>query len=540
MALVIEGQADFSQAQRSIDDFSKKSRIALTNLSLVVQDLPYGFIGIQNNLPALTQSFAQLSSEAGGTQNALKQIAAGLVGPAGLFLAFSAVTTAITYAVQKYGSLKEAFNALIGIAPILTESQKEYNKAVADATGNVALEEAKIKILVGTLNDLDAPQRLRIAAYNELKKVSPDVVAGIKEENALTSESIDIINKSSEARLQAIRLRIQEAGINAVLTNNAEKLATKQQELNLASKEYVSNAVAFTKAQNSTNISGQAAVQVQQSAFSAFKSSAKSVSTLLKEISNLKSEQEAYLDQLKPIVDQTSLINLGTKERIGLIKKETKAQQENTKEYPTLFEIFKKLIVIRNEFTQDSELFKYFERASKGLEKFRKDNVEVETKFKVPTTLALSPMMKQKMEELKALAQEFTNVREILTQTFFNPLQDLFTNFFETGKFAFKSFADAVLKEIQRLVARIIATGIIKLLASILVPGGAVAVAATGLKSVSTGALADFLGGGVRNPSFGGVQGGGLGMSGQVALVLRGQDLVGAINRTNTTINRVG
>ncbi len=540
MALVIEGQADFSQAQRSIDDFAKKSRIALTNLSLVVQDLPYGFIGIQNNLPALTQSFAQLSSEAGGTQNALKQIAAGLVGPAGLFLAFSAVTTAITYAVQKYGSLKEAFNALIGIAPILTESQKEYNKAVADATGNVALEEAKIKILVGTLNDLDAPQRLRIAAYNELKKVSPDVVAGIKEENALTSESIDIINKSSEARLQAIRLRIQEAGINAVLTNNAEKLATKQQELNLASKEYVSNAVAFTKAQNSTNISGQAAVQVQQSAFSAFKSSAKSVSTLLKEISNLKSEQEAYLDQLKPIVDQTSLINLGTKERIGLIKKETKAQQENTKEYPTLFEIFKKLIVIRNEFTQDSELFKYFERASKGLEKFRKDNVEVETKFKVPTTLALSPMMKQKMEELKALAQEFTNVREILTQTFFNPLQDLFTNFFETGKFAFKSFADAVLKEIQRLVARIIATGIIKLLASILVPGGAVAVAATGLKSVSTGALADFLGGGVRNPSFGGVQGGGLGMSGQVALVLRGQDLVGAINRTNTTINRVG
>ncbi len=118
MALVIEGQADFSQAQRSIDDFAKKSRIALTNLSLVVQDLPYGFIGIQNNLPALTQSFAQLSSEAGGTQNALKQIAAGLVGPAGLFLAFSAVTTAITYAVQKYGSLQEAFNALIGIAPI--------------------------------------------------------------------------------------------------------------------------------------------------------------------------------------------------------------------------------------------------------------------------------------------------------------------------------------------------------------------------------------------------------------------------------------
>ena len=46
--------------------------------------------------------------------------------------------------------------------------------------------------------------------------------------------------------------------------------------------------------------------------------------------------------------------------------------------------------------------------------------------------------------------------------------------------------------------------------------------------------------GGVANPSFGGVQAGSLGMSGQVNVVLRGSDLVGSLNRTNATINRVG
>mgnify|MGYP003353033058 CR=1 FL=1 len=56
MSLSIEVTTDLSQATKDIDDFSKKSRIALTQLSLVAQDLPYGFIGIQNNVPALVKS----------------------------------------------------------------------------------------------------------------------------------------------------------------------------------------------------------------------------------------------------------------------------------------------------------------------------------------------------------------------------------------------------------------------------------------------------------------------------------------------------
>lgn len=137
----------------------------------------------------------------------------------------------------------------------------------------------------------------------------------------------------------------------------------------------------------------------------------------------------------------------------------------------------------------------------------------------------------------------------MISSTFFSPLENLFTNFIETGKFAFKEFGQAVLKAINQIVAKVIATGIITLLASIFIPGFAAAGGGVGASLLSgiTGALGfgggGFGGGGrsrVQDPSFGGVSGGGLQMAGAVNLQLRGSDLVGAINRTNATINRVG
>jgi len=123
-------------------------------------------------------------------------------------------------------------------------------------------------------------------------------------------------------------------------------------------------------------------------------------------------------------------------------------------------------------------------------------------------------------------------------------LENAFMTLFETGKFGFKAFADAVLKQIQQLASKIIATGIISLIGNLLAPGvGSVAGGAAGILS-RVGAdifKAIGLGGpGVANPSFGGVGPGSMGMSGQVNVVLRGSDLVGALNRTNATINRVG
>ena len=142
-----------------------------------------------------------------------------------------------------------------------------------------------------------------------------------------------------------------------------------------------------------------------------------------------------------------------------------------------------------------------------------------------------------------------TAAYNLINDTFFSPLQDLFSTFLSTGKLAFADFGKAILKAIQQIVAKIIATGIITLLANIFLPGIGAAGAAGGKAAGGLGssllsgigaALGFNLGGSVAAPQFAGVGGGTMGMSGSVNVVLRGSDLVGSINRTNATISRVG
>ena len=73
---ILEGNIkQTSNAMKGFDNSSKKFNKGIMSISLILQDLPYGFRGIQNNIPALAQGFGVL------------------------YLAISAVTAAMTYFV---------------------------------------------------------------------------------------------------------------------------------------------------------------------------------------------------------------------------------------------------------------------------------------------------------------------------------------------------------------------------------------------------------------------------------------------------------
>ena len=61
----------------------------------------------------------------------MKQLGSSLIGPAGLFLAFSVVTSAVTFAIQKYGSLGAAVTALVSDNGKLVQVQNSLNKELA-------------------------------------------------------------------------------------------------------------------------------------------------------------------------------------------------------------------------------------------------------------------------------------------------------------------------------------------------------------------------------------------------------------------------
>lgn len=547
MSLNIVVTADVAAAEKQINDFSKKSRIALNSLSLVAQDLPFGFIGIQNNLPSVISSFGELTREAGGVGGALKQLGSSLVGPAGLFLAFSAVTAGVTFLIQKYGSLGAAITALVSDNGKLVQVQNSLNKELANSIGNTAGETAKIQILVKAMNDLSKPMKERQDAYTALKKIAPEIARGIDEENILTKKNLDLVNANTSARIEYIKIRARESAIlNIVNKNEEERIALEQQFPALLAKKQKAEI-----ASNKTKGLSFDATKTFGSALNIEALNLESATDAIKKNSAQRRElfkiNDGLINQLTPLVEGTAKYDAATKAFTDSLKK-----QKAVKELPQKGELGPGTLI------DTAAAFAAYVKGNINIQKASIDKIlrernsyrrkEIEEGIGIPKKIykiASAPISKE-LEDLLGRFQLFQAALAenaiLLNQTFFQPLENAFMNLFETGKFGFKAFADAVLKQIQQLVSKIIATGIISLIANLM--SGGLAGAAGGIKGVLARVGADIFKaigtGGVANPSFGGVGPGAMGMSGQVNIVLRGSDLVGALNRTNATINRVG
>lgn len=556
MSINIKIGADVSSVDAAINDVSKSlsglktpvknANFALNSLSQVTRDLPFGFIAIQNNLPLVVDSFGQLSREAGGTIPALKSLGQSLIGPAGIGLAFSAVTSIVTVAIQKYGSLGNAIDALFSKNSNLVVSQQLYNKEFAEAAGNTQAEAEKINILIKNINNLSKPQADRYAAYVELKKISPDIVAGIKEENALTEKSIGIINANAQARKQLILLKAQESAISAVINKNASDAFALELQIQQNVKDLVIAQTKYNESKKQGSVLAKTAQQGISAESITLKNAQKTYTDNVNSYNKLIEVTKTFANQLDPIVTKISEIDGATQTLNNSLKKETKELTGAEIAAAALLKIYKELAdITRGQVIQlDTKSLEKIK--SKGLDLTPKIDIKkaidvnkisgIQT---VTTQLAIN-LQKATETANKGIVDNFNKTFDAIANGFFNPIQDLFSNFIQTGKFAFKEFGKAVLQAISQIVAKVIATGIITLLASIftggLGAGGAVAKSG-GFGKILLGALGI---GGIANPQFGGIQPGGMQMAGSVSLVLRGQDLVGSLNRTNSQFSRVG
>jgi hypothetical protein len=566
MSINIKIGADISSVDAAIDNVSKSlnglktpvknANFALSSLSQVTRDLPFGFIAIQNNLPLVVDSFGQLSREAGGTIPALKALGQSLIGPAGIGLAFSAVTSIITVAVQEYGSLGNAVDALFSKNSDLAKSQNLFNKELAEASGNTQAEATKIDILVKNLNDLSKPLSDRYAAYVELRKISPDIVAGIKEENALTEASISIINKNAIARKELLLLRAREAAITAVINKNAskqfelelERPKLLEKENNLRNQSNLSIKKGYDQYRTFNGVVSTTDINLQ--------SASDAIVQNKKEIDNLIQVQKDYAQQLEPILNNIANIDGATKTLNNSTKDLSKSTQKQTREFTATQVAAAALLDILKQ-TSDIIRGQKIQLDSKAFEQISNKNLNLTPTVDFSKVVDINQVagikiVTQKLAEntQKALdvvnkntEESFKRTADIINGVLFQPLEGLFTNLIETGKFAFKDFVNAILQQLTRLIAKLTAAAAIAGILAILTGGGSTAGGAASGGASSFGTIfksLSGLGGGIANPGFGGVNPGGMAMAGQVNLVLRGQDLVGSINRTNSQLSRIG
>jgi hypothetical protein len=136
----IKANKGLKEEMQKIGPVSNQATNALSNLSRVAQDAPYGFIGIANNLNPLLESFQRLSVGAKDAGTSLtKELGKALTGPAGIGLALGVVSSLLI----KFGDDINAFitKQLSGLGKafyletdIVNKAGESFIKASTDIT----------------------------------------------------------------------------------------------------------------------------------------------------------------------------------------------------------------------------------------------------------------------------------------------------------------------------------------------------------------------------------------------------------------------
>jgi hypothetical protein len=181
---------------------AKKANVQWTNLSLIIQDLPYGLRGIQNNLPAL---------------------AAGMGGVYFAISAVVAVLTAMDMGLISFGS-KVKLN---------TDYNKEYASSLAE-------QKVKLDSLYGIATNVNRSMEDRVTAAKKLKEEYPKLLNNFSAEEIAAGKAVDAYNKLSEAVIRYAKAEAAQTAIKEIVTKQIEndlkiaKLTLDQKDANLS------------------------------------------------------------------------------------------------------------------------------------------------------------------------------------------------------------------------------------------------------------------------------------------------------------------
>jgi len=183
----------------------KKNNMQWTNLALVLQDLPFGFRGIQNNLPALVGGFAAAT------------------GP--IYLGVSAIIALITAWDLGMFKAKKTTDQL-------KQSQDDLNKALSNSKNDYYANELLLTNYVKIARDANSTDAQRKNAISEVNKVLKDYGIKLDENTIKTAKSEEAINKVTEAMLNQALIAAYKDDYVALV-----KILDKEKELAAQAKK---------------------------------------------------------------------------------------------------------------------------------------------------------------------------------------------------------------------------------------------------------------------------------------------------------------
>jgi len=175
-----------------------------TNFALILQDLPYGFRGIQNNLPAVIGGFA------------------GMTGP--IYLATSAIIALFTAYDAGFFKTKNGLT-------ILQDANKEYAESLKSSMGSAGEEITKMQTLVKIAGDSGNSMDKRLEAVKQLQSEYPSYFGNLDKEAILNGNVKNAVDGVKTAIIERAKATAIAGKINKL---SAEKFVKEEELYQLA------------------------------------------------------------------------------------------------------------------------------------------------------------------------------------------------------------------------------------------------------------------------------------------------------------------
>lgn len=270
---------------------SNQAAFALTNLGRVAQDAPFGFIGIQNNLNPLLESFQQLKAQSGSTGGALKALGQALIGPAGLGIALSLVSAGILLYQQYQQRSNKTTNDAKKAADEYINSLGQLDQAKLKGATSSQSELTTLSLLYKQYQNQSIPLEKRKNAYEELQKLYPAYFGNLAFEASASNKTKNAYDSLTQSILATGRAR---AAVDLITKNSTRQLENEQKIIDLTIASAKQKAIA-DKALIATRAAGGELEQAK--ALADLTSALAEQRVIQSQINNLKTDSNILTDQ---------------------------------------------------------------------------------------------------------------------------------------------------------------------------------------------------------------------------------------------------
>jgi len=294
--------ASLNNSFKSISPSANKATQSITDLSRIVQDAPFGFIGIANNINPLVESFGRLKAESGSVGGALKALLSGLSGPAGLGIAFAVVTSAISFAQM-------GFSRWGGSAAKAKEETDKFAEGLKSAEQGAIAQGVRLEGLTKIITNSAASERDRNLALAEANKLLEPYGKKIDSLNISVAKAKELTDAYTEALInQAIGAKLADkiAELRIKKVEILNQLELQKAVIAGAAAKKTAEANALTTRQYGT--SDRAALQYLQTTTDVTVEQGKLVG-INSELVAIQKELNSYTDQYNATVTQTLKID---------------------------------------------------------------------------------------------------------------------------------------------------------------------------------------------------------------------------------------